>query len=90
MPRNWPALKGRDEPCETPQATFRAVQRLVISPLQGLLPQKDELCFETQAWALLARPFRARSIPNQESIRPNAEGLTYTADFWGTTPGTDG
>ena len=28
---------------------MRGGQRLVISPLQGLLPQKDGLCFETQA-----------------------------------------
>jgi len=46
MPRNWPALKGRDEPLE---ATVRGAQRLVISPLQGLLPEKDGVSFATQA-----------------------------------------
>jgi hypothetical protein len=40
MPRNWPALKGRDEPFEA-AATFRGGQRLVISPLQGLLPENN-------------------------------------------------
>ena len=40
MPRNWPALKGRDEPLDTSEATVRGGQRLVISPLQGLLPER--------------------------------------------------
>ncbi|MGD0128846.1 MAG: hypothetical protein ABSF46_26125 [Terriglobia bacterium] len=40
MPCNWPALKGRDEPFEA-AATFRGGQRLVISPLQGLLPENN-------------------------------------------------
>ena len=52
MPRDSPALKGRDEPLEAAEATVRGGQRLVISPLQGLLPQKDGLCFETQAVGL--------------------------------------
>jgi len=56
MPCNWPALKGRDEPFEA-AATFRGGQRLVISPLQGLLPENEGVSFAT----LLARPFRARS-----------------------------
>jgi hypothetical protein len=61
LPRNLPALKGRDEPFELAEATFRGGQGLVISPLQGLLPKNDGVSFATQAWALLARPFRARS-----------------------------
>jgi hypothetical protein len=39
MPRNWPALKGRDKPLDAAEATVRGGQRLVISPLQGLLPE---------------------------------------------------
>ena len=39
MPRNWPALKGRDKPLDTSEATVRGGQRLVISPLQGLLAE---------------------------------------------------
>jgi len=39
MPRNGPALKGRDEPFEAAEATVRGGPRLVISPLQGLLPE---------------------------------------------------
>ena len=49
MPRNWPALKGRDEPLEALESTVRGGQRLVISPLQGLLPEKDGVSFATQA-----------------------------------------
>jgi len=49
VPRDSPALKGRDEPLDAAEATVRGGQRLVISPLQGLLPQKDGLCFKTQA-----------------------------------------
>ncbi|MGD0128251.1 MAG: hypothetical protein ABSF46_23050 [Terriglobia bacterium] len=52
VPRDSPALKGRDEPLEAAEATVRGGQRLVISPLQGLLPQKDRLSFETQAVGL--------------------------------------
>ncbi|MGA2072407.1 MAG: hypothetical protein ABSH52_02795 [Terriglobia bacterium] len=52
MPRDSPALKGRDKPLDAAEATVRGGQRLVISPLQGLLPQKDGLCFETQAVGL--------------------------------------
>ena len=33
-------------------ATFRRGQRLVISPLQGLLPEKDGVSFATQAVGL--------------------------------------
>jgi hypothetical protein len=40
VPRDTPALKGRDEPLEAAEATFRGGQRLVISPLQGLLPER--------------------------------------------------
>jgi len=52
MPRNWPALKGRDEPLEALESTVRGGQRLVISPLQGLLPEKDGVSFATQAVGL--------------------------------------
>ena len=67
MPRKWPALKGRDERFESAETTFRGGPRLVISPLQGLLPENEGVSFAT----LLARPFRARSIRNQESTTPN-------------------
>jgi len=49
MPRHWPALKGRDEPFEAAEGTFRGGQRLVISTLQGLLPKNDGVSFSTQA-----------------------------------------
>ena len=40
MPRNLPALKGRDKSLEAAEATFRGGRCLVISPLQGLLPER--------------------------------------------------
>jgi hypothetical protein len=49
MPRNWPALKGRDDPLEAAEAMFGGDQRLVISPLQGLLPENDGASVATQA-----------------------------------------
>ncbi len=52
MPRNLPALKGRDEPCESAEATFCGGQRLVISPLQGLLPENGGVSVATQAIGL--------------------------------------
>jgi hypothetical protein len=52
MPRHWPALKGRDEPLEASEATLRGGQRLVISPLQGLLPKNNGVSFATQAVGL--------------------------------------
>jgi hypothetical protein len=51
MPCNWPALKGRTEPFEA-AATFRRGQRLVISPLQGLLPENEGVSVATQAVVL--------------------------------------
>jgi hypothetical protein len=71
MPPKLPALKGRDEPLEAAEATFHRGPRLVISPLQGFLPENEGVSFATQAWALLARPFRARSIPKQEPNTPH-------------------
>jgi len=52
MARNLPALKGRDKPLEAAEATFRRGQRLVVSPLQGLLPENDGGSFATQAVGL--------------------------------------
>jgi hypothetical protein len=52
MPRHGLALQGRDEPLETLEATFRGGQRLLISPLQGLLPDNDGVWFATQAVGL--------------------------------------
>jgi len=49
MPRNLPALKGRDEPLEAAEATVRGGQRLIISPLQGLLAENDGVSVATQA-----------------------------------------
>jgi hypothetical protein len=49
MPRNWPALKGRDKPLDTSEATVRGGQRLVIPPLQGLIQEKNGVSFATQA-----------------------------------------
>ena len=49
MPRNWPALKGRDQAFEATEATFRGGQRPVSSPLQGLLPGNDGVSVATQA-----------------------------------------
>jgi len=73
MPRNWLALKGHDEPLDAAEVTVGGGRHLLISPLQGLLPEKEGVCFETQAVgrALLDRPFGARSIPNEESSTPN-------------------
>jgi hypothetical protein len=45
MPRKWPALKGRDERFESAETTFRGGPRLVISPLQGLLPENGGVSF---------------------------------------------
>jgi hypothetical protein len=52
MPRNWLALKGRHEALDAAEVTVRGGQRLVISPLQGLLPEKDGVSFATQAVGL--------------------------------------
>jgi len=52
VPRDSPALKGREEPLDLAEAPVRGGPRLVISALQGLLPEKDGLCFETQAVGL--------------------------------------
>jgi len=49
MPRNWLALKGRDELLEAAEAAVRSGQCLVISPLQGLLPENEGVSFEAQA-----------------------------------------
>ena len=49
IPRDLPALKGRDEPFGAAEATVRGGQCLVISPLQGLLPENDGVSFATQA-----------------------------------------
>jgi hypothetical protein len=50
VPRDSPALKGHDQPLEAAEATFREGQRLVISPLQGLLPE--------EGWGLIRHPGR--------------------------------
>ena len=52
MPRNLPALKGRDDTIEAAAATFRGGQRQVISPLQGLLPAIEGVSVATQAVGL--------------------------------------
>jgi hypothetical protein len=52
VPRNLSALKERDEPFEAAQATFRGGQRLVMSPLQGLLTENHGVSFATQAVGL--------------------------------------
>jgi len=52
LPRHSPALKGRDNPLEAAEATPRGNQRLVISPLQGLLAEKEGVSLETQAVGL--------------------------------------
>ena len=53
-----PAVKGRDKTLDAAEAAGGGgdgpaeANAWIISPLQGLLPQKDGLCFETQAVGL--------------------------------------
>ena len=82
MPRQGPALKGRDEPIETPEVTVRGGQRPVISPLQGLLPEKDGVSFATQAAGpgFVSSPLWGFEIfPTKNQRRRLAEGLTHTS-----------
>jgi len=82
MPRNGSGLKGRDEPFEAAQATLRAGQRLVISPLQGLLPENEGVWFATLAVGLgvnLSLPPPAKCFSLLLSQARRAERLWPTA-----------